>query len=155
MEWGAQHKDGVQRLLGALDVQILVGHTVGRTHTRPILGIPRTGSGCLVHQELTFKGSTEIQTQGSEEPEKKAWNNLELLQRILAAGLHREQLVKPKTLSSTHFLTVTAVLSRGWVTGGYRDPTLAPRERMGTSTAAPLAVKEFPEKQQPLWEISG
>lgn len=47
-EWGVRNKGGVQRLQGALDVQILVGHTVGRTHARPILGIPRTGSGCLV-----------------------------------------------------------------------------------------------------------
>lgn len=78
-EWGVRSKGGVQRLQGALDVQILVGHTVGRTHARPILDISRIGSSCLVHQDLAFKGSTEIQAQGSEEPEKKTWNNLALL----------------------------------------------------------------------------
>lgn len=30
-EWGVGPKGGVQRLQGALDVQILVGHTVGDT----------------------------------------------------------------------------------------------------------------------------
>lgn len=41
------------------------------------------------------------------------------------------------------------------VMGEHGGPKLAPRKRMGASSAALLAIKGFPEKQQSLWEISG
>lgn len=75
------------------------------------------------------------------------------------AALHRELVVKPNILSTQFCKAPTQSLLSflgGTVGGGgHGEPKLAPRERMGTSPAALLAVKGFPEKQQSLWEISG
>lgn len=76
-EWGVRSKGRVQRLQGALDVQILVGHTVGDTHA--ILGIPRIGSGCLVTKTWHSKDLQRSRPRAQKNQRKKTRNNLELL----------------------------------------------------------------------------